>query len=102
LASASTHVVYLWLPNVELAVARIRERVRTGGHDVQADVVRRRFERGRENFFRLYRGAATSWRCYDASPLGGPRLIAAGGVEHTMTVLDDRTWREATKDIDHA
>ena len=28
------HIVYLWLPTAELAIARVAERVRAGGHDV--------------------------------------------------------------------
>jgi predicted ABC-type ATPase len=39
------HLVYLWLPTVELAVARVAERVRRGGHAVADDIVRRRYER---------------------------------------------------------
>ena len=37
----TVHIVYLWLPTVELALARVAERVRAGGHDVPADAVRR-------------------------------------------------------------
>ena len=37
-------LVYLWLPRVELALARVAERVRAGGHDVPAAAVRRRFD----------------------------------------------------------
>ena len=37
----TVHVVFLWLPTVELALARVAERVRVGGHDVPADAVRR-------------------------------------------------------------
>jgi hypothetical protein len=40
---------------LDLAVARVAERVRTCGHDVPAETVRRRFDRGRRNFFTLYR-----------------------------------------------
>jgi predicted ABC-type ATPase len=29
------HLVYFWLPTVELAIARIAERVRRGGHERQ-------------------------------------------------------------------
>src|SRR5688572_25162244 len=54
----SVHVVYLWLPTVDLALARVAERVRTGGHDVPAETVRRRFDRERRNFFTLYRPLA--------------------------------------------
>lgn len=75
------HIVYLWLPTVELALARVAERVRAGGHDVPTDAVRRRFERGRRNFFALYRPLADSWRLYDGSPIVGPTLVASGGHE---------------------
>jgi predicted ABC-type ATPase len=30
-----THVLYLWLPTVDLALARVAERVRIGGHEYQ-------------------------------------------------------------------
>jgi len=33
----NVHIVYLWLPTADLAVARVAERVRAGGHDVPAD-----------------------------------------------------------------
>lgn len=34
------HLVYLWLPTVELAIARVAERVRRGGHAIAEDTVR--------------------------------------------------------------
>ncbi len=77
----SVHVVYLWLPTVDLALASVAERVRTGGHDVPAETVRRRFDRGRRNFFTLYRPLADTWRLYDGSAIRGPRLAATGGRE---------------------
>ena len=36
---------YLWLSNVEQAIARVRRRVRMGGHDVPVVHIRRRFKR---------------------------------------------------------
>src|SRR6266478_8603294 len=36
---------YLWLSNVEQAIARVRRRVRMGGHDVPVADIRRRFRR---------------------------------------------------------
>ena len=44
-----------------------------------AETVRRRYERGRRNFFAVYRTLADVWRIYDASPVDGPRLVATGG-----------------------
>jgi predicted ABC-type ATPase len=57
-AGYTVHIVYLWLPDVDLAVARVAERVRSGGHNVPVDAFRRRYKRGRHNFFTLYRGMA--------------------------------------------
>ncbi len=49
------HLFFLWIPNVQLALARIKDRVAEGGHDVPSQDVRRRFIRSSINFFKLYR-----------------------------------------------
>jgi predicted ABC-type ATPase len=91
------HILYLWLPTADLALARVAERVRAGGHDVPAEAVRRRFDRGRYNFFTLYRPLADAWRLYDATPIGGPRLVAAGGAGEPTRVRNRQVWRIAAE-----
>lgn len=44
------HLIYLWLSSADLAVQRVAERVRQGGHDVPAATVRRRYSRSLGNF----------------------------------------------------
>ncbi len=56
------HLVYLWLPSADLAVARVADRVRMGGHHVPEETIRRRYRAGLRNFFRLYMQLATLWR----------------------------------------
>jgi predicted ABC-type ATPase len=48
---AGYHVTlfFLSLPNSEMAIDRVAERVRQGGHDVPDDVIRRRFVAGLRN-----------------------------------------------------
>jgi len=46
-------LAFLWLPSPEMAMARVAERVRLGGHDVPEDVINRHYQRGLVNFFRL-------------------------------------------------
>lgn len=58
---------YLWLPSPEVAIARVRDRARQGGHGIPAPVIRRRFERSRDNFVRIYRDLVDSCAEYDAS-----------------------------------
>lgn len=55
---------FLELPSAEMAIARVAERVRQGGHDVAEEVIRRRFAAGRNNFISLYRDIVDSWALY--------------------------------------
>lgn len=66
---AGYHVtlIFLSLPNPQMAIDRVAERVRQGGHDVPSDVIRRRFAAGIRNFEQLYRDAVDTWAMYDNS-----------------------------------
>ena len=61
------HVVFLWLPSVAVALDRVAERVRKGGHNVPAAVVRRRFRKGIHNLLRTYRSIWDSISLFDNS-----------------------------------
>jgi len=80
------HLFFLWVPSVELAAARIKNRVAEGGHDVPMVDVRRRFSRSMANFFKVYRPLLDSWTLFDNSTTQ-PSLIAEekGG---KLTVVD--------------
>ena len=60
-------LVFLKLSSVEEALARVAMRVRQGGHDVPAHVVRRRFHSGWRHFEDVYRHRVNYWRCFDNS-----------------------------------
>lgn len=77
--AAGYHVtlIFLSLPSSDIAVARVAERVRQGGHSVPEDVIRRRFEAGRRNFDTVYREQVDDWALYDNSG-NGPGLIDWG------------------------
>ena len=55
------HIYFLWLPSANLAISRIADRVREGGHDIPSDAVRRRYVSGVQNFFREYSKIADTW-----------------------------------------
>jgi predicted ABC-type ATPase len=93
-AGYAVHLVYLWLASPDLAVARVAERVRQGGHDVPEATVRRRYRRSVGNFFRLYRFAVGTWRVYDNTQAGLPQLVAHGGGAGRETVLNQAAWRQ--------
>ena len=71
----SVHLFFLWIPDVRLSLARVASRVKMGGHDIAEKVVRRRFYKGIENFFKHYRAAVDSWMLFDNSG-STPQFIA--------------------------
>jgi len=71
-------LIYLGLATPEIALARIRQRVREGGHTIPETIVRRRFESGLSNFKRLYRPLVDDWAIYDNSG-DEPVIISEGG-----------------------
>ena len=86
------HLVFLWVQSADFAVARVRDRVSMGGHDVPEETIRRRYTRGLANFFGLYRPLATTWRLYNnAGP--APQLTARGTPSRT-SIHDDALWRQ--------
>src|ERR1700752_1069993 len=58
-------LIFLSLPNPEMAIARVAARVKQGGHNVGRAVVRRRFESGLKNFRSIYMDLVDTWEWYD-------------------------------------
>jgi predicted ABC-type ATPase len=63
-------IVYLWLSSAETAIARVRHRVRQGGHSVPEDVILRRYERSVRDFATRYDGIeivdSTGWLSFES------------------------------------
>ena len=68
---------FLKLDSPELAIERVAERVRQGGHDIPADVIRRRFAKGLAMFDSVYRPLVDDWMLFDNSG-EQPELIEWG------------------------
>ncbi len=69
------NLFFLWIPNTEFALSRIKDRVASGGHDVPAVDVKRRFNRGLYNFFKYYKPLSDTWLLFNNAD-AIPRLIA--------------------------
>lgn len=90
-AGYEIHLVFLWLSSADLAIERVADRVRNGGHGIPRDVVRRRYSAGIRNFFDLYQPVTTSWVLYNSS---GPKptLVAEGLESQPERVYDTDVW----------
>jgi predicted ABC-type ATPase len=82
------HLFFLWVPSIDIALERIADRVRRGGHNVPEDIVRRRFKKGLPNLFQLYRPLLDSWVIFDNSS-DTPNMIAFEKLGQLQIVASD-------------
>ncbi len=83
-------LIYVWLRDADLAVERVAQRVKSGGHDIPKDVIRRRYERGRKNFFELYRPLADEWSVWNNSD--EESVEVANGMFGVEEILQPDIW----------
>jgi predicted ABC-type ATPase len=86
------HIVYFWLPDVELAVERVAYRVRRGGHNIPEEVIRRRYLKGWQNFLKIYRPLADKWHVYNNAIFGRSTLIASSEERGLTEITDAEQW----------
>jgi predicted ABC-type ATPase len=75
-------ILFLWLPDVAMAVERVANRHRQGGHNIPEAIIHRRYVAGLRNFVRLYAPLADFWWIYDARDL--PPQLAVSSVGGTV------------------
>jgi predicted ABC-type ATPase len=97
----SVEVNYFWLRSADLAVSRVRARVRKGGHDIPEDTIRQRYGRSLANFWSGYRHEADAWYVYDNSE-DKTTLIAAGHRSDPPEVGDSTSWRAFSEAVGDA
>lgn len=71
----TVELVFLQLPNVEMAISRVSQRVTQGGHNIPETTVLRRFHSGWYNFENIYKAIVDKWALYDGSKTP-PELIS--------------------------
>lgn len=88
------YLFYLWLKDANLAISRVEERIRLGGHSVPTDVIKRRYQSGLNNFFNLYKPMADFWQLIDNSDTNKLVPIASGSaITDEITIVNKSTWK---------
>ena len=85
-------VLYFWLDSPELAVERVRIRVKEGGHHIPEETIRRRYDLGISNMFNLYIPITDYWMFIDNSET--PFEILAEGQKEIEIVKNDLIWNK--------
>lgn len=80
------HLIFFWLESPELAINRVAERVRKGGHNIPQDVIRRRYVAGIVNLFGRFMDEVDLWMIYDNSRT--PRTFVAKGGKSLATSVE--------------
>ncbi len=81
-------LLFFWLQNVDLAIERVRTRVLEGGHNIETQVIKRRYINGIKNLFNIYLPIADEVMIFDNSE-GKHHLIAKKTLETEIDILSE-------------
>ncbi len=81
-------LLFFWLQNMDLAIERVKTRVSEGGHNIETEVIKRRYKNGIKNLFNIYLHIVNEVLIYDNSG-GKPELIAEKTLESEITILNE-------------
>lgn len=85
-------LLFFWLPTPEHAIERVAQRVREGGHNIPIDVIRRRYQAGIENLFKIYMPIVDSWMLIENN--SNPRVIVADGGYEGTNIYESYTYNK--------
>lgn len=88
------HLMFLWLPSPDLAVERVANRVRQGGHNIPEDTIRRRYFAGIKNLITHYLPLANRALILDNSIAGADKIIARKYLNYGLKIEEPNIWKE--------
>lgn len=85
------NLVFMWVNSPEIAIQRVKDRVMNGGHNIPEPVIRRRYQKGINNLFKLYIPLAHNWIILDNST-NNPNVVAHKSNGNEMIIYDPSSW----------
>ena len=86
-------LLFFWLQNVDLAIERVKTRVLEGGHNIESEIIRRRYKNGIKNLFEIYISIVDEVMIFDNSG-GKPELIAEKILESEVNILNETKFNK--------
>lgn len=92
-------LIYIWLANTNLAISRVNERVKKGGHFISEEIIKRRYKKGLINLFDVFIPLSDNWYIFDNSE---ERLIiiSDGGTKSEMRIFNKIIWQKIKFEYD--
>lgn len=91
-ADYKVHLLFFCLESPEQAIQRVAQRVKEGGHNVPADVIRRRFQLGISNLVNLFIPICDSVHVWK-NTLKAQLIAEKKEGCREMTILDEKEWK---------
>ncbi len=91
------NLVFYWLPSADMAVQRVKFRVKQGGHDIPEDTIRRRYNAGLRNLVNLYLPLADTALVLDNSNVSvgdDGQMIAEKVTGGDLQIADPVIWQQ--------
>ena len=92
-------LIFFWLQTVELAKRRVRERALRGGHNIETDVIERRYFAGIRNLFDIYIPISEVVFIFDNSE-GIYELIAEKKNDSDFSIINNLKYNKLQQNYD--
>lgn len=79
---------FFWLDSVDLAIERVKTRVQEGGHNIETDVIKRRYKNGIANLFDIYLPIVNEALIFDNTAVKA-ELIAQKTLGNDIEVINE-------------
>ncbi len=91
-------LIYFWLNDSQLAIQRVSGRVQQGGHNIEAEVVKRRYHRSISNLVNIYIPLVDELLVFDNSEFKLD-LIAEKPYQNQLLISNFHKWNKLMKSI---
>ena len=85
-------LLFFWLNSVELAIERVKIRVKKGGHNIPKDVIERRYKNGISNLFNIYIDLCDEIMIFDNSNTSY-ELLAKKEKGQDLIIFNNEKWK---------
>jgi len=93
-------LLFFWLENIELAQERVKIRVSEGGHNIEPEVIKRRYSKGIKNLFDIYLPIVDGALIFDNSQ-GKHELLADKQIDGLLNVINQEKFNHLKNCYDH-
>ncbi|MEO8147985.1 MAG: AAA family ATPase [Bacteroidia bacterium] len=91
-------ILFVVLNDANACIERIKVRVSKGGHHVPDDDVKRRFIRGKNNFWNIYKDLADRWMLLDNSEFSYEQVAVGSGKK--FEIINSNSFEEFVQTIE--